>query len=141
MAGRPVSRANVDYLQEHGPTFLDDLPSNPTHKQRKKFDIQKLKLGAGGRCITYLPEHDYREVLRTFIEEEPSFVEHRSYAEITRRLPKEFRGAWADISEEYGLEPETGFGRAAGEKDICPICGGKVVPEKMDDHKELAHNE
>lgn len=105
MASKPESgpgsqgRANIKYLEAHGPTAVKELPTNVSYDD-KIAGVWVFKLngagsnggartGTGGQilAVAWLPEdHTKEQVLRAFLDANPHLVEAKTRNGLVRML-------------------------------------------------------
>jgi hypothetical protein len=105
----------VDYLREHGPSTMDELPGTPSLNVSDKMrgaasfaaNVGGAGPDAGGRPTTVyylIDEHDKEDVVRKFILANPKLVEaksHRGISQIFSSQGKEWSTAASNVLDTF----------------------------------------
>jgi len=153
-----MTRANIEYLKKHGPTPFPELPYQ-LHVKDKLEGAARITLtggsgnglslgtGKGGpTSVAYLVDtHKTKEIIRAFLDENPSLVKSLPKNSLTKRFGgygHEFQEAARDVLSEYDTkevdmkrntsqnQPERG--PRAKYDPTCPDCGGLYEGDKCD---------
>ncbi|WP_155120587.1 hypothetical protein [Haloprofundus marisrubri] len=130
---------NITHLQEHGPVPDDELPTEvtPLHREAglRFFAVRRGRGGVtsiGGEVtrIAYLEDHDREDVLRTFLDENPSLVEAKQRRAMTQTIGQQGR-SWSKLASEvlgdyYDSVESRGPNWEEEETQECPLCGEEV---------------
>ncbi|WP_155120527.1 hypothetical protein [Haloprofundus marisrubri] len=145
MPTRPIY--NIAYLQEHGPSPENELPTTPRIRHREAgLRFFAVGRGRGGTQafngvvtkVAYLEDHDRETVLREFLDENSQLVEAINRRALTQLLGQMGR-SWSKLSsdvlddyyEDVSSRGPTGFG---GQTQDCPFCGAEVKKGGLPSH-------
>jgi rubredoxin len=126
---------NVAHLREHGPVPVADLPGRQVRPadwgtELRTFTITgspATRTGGNATKIAYLERHDREDVLRCFLDENPSIIENRRFIDFQRLLGKQGRD-WKEPSRAIREE----FWDEAGDDDSDSPGGPKEMPTEQE---------
>ena len=98
---------NVDYLREHGPSAVSELPTGITHSDKRhgaaKFSIYN-NVSSVDTVYYLMDEHEPKAVIRKFFEQNPKVVENntqRTLSELAGNHGREFKKVAGQLAGEY----------------------------------------
>lgn len=146
----PPSRV-LEYLKEHGPTSIEDLPYIPNGQSRITNGIWKFEIGPGSatrakkgslkekRAIYYLPEHAKKDVVRLWMDHNPKQVENLTEKGLKQRLSKngsQWKKPVREVMKERGLDGT--MSQNTGGQNKNTSVGGPNAPQKLIEKLGLA---
>jgi hypothetical protein len=146
----PPSRV-LQYLEEHGPTSIEDLPYNPHGESLIANGIWKFNIGpkAASRAsegslnekktIYYLPDHDEKDVVRMWMDCNAKQVENLTERGLKQRLGKngpQWKQPIREVMRERGLDGT--MSQNTGGQNKNTNTGGQNAPQKLIEELGLA---
>lgn len=144
------------YLTEHGPTPSDELPSQPTTKDKRERGVRRIKHTAlasaygvgdsgssGRRSIVYLEEHDPERVVRAVLDANPEMLNTTKQG-VTMRFGDHsaaLKAAWREISDEFDDRLKQREYAGSDTYPSCPVCGESVPSVDLPHHIAGEHGE
>lgn len=139
------------YLQNNGPSTLDELPTCPRADERHAEGIEKMIVRANSKgsswdgkqvAVYYLETETPESVVRKYLSVNPALLDNRQMflTQIFGRAGMYFKEAWLNISDEYDLEESNTGGGNAGNTN-CPFCDKEIFNSNLPDHIVKEHSD
>lgn len=138
-----MATQNVEYLREHGPVPVSELPQSTSPSDKidglSTFRVRGAPASSTGNKIGGMPadiaylvdDHDEYEVLETWIEANPKAVETKTRRGLRRILRRHGR-SWHDAVDELLPSQQKGNIGAVGDTGAeCPLCGDELAASHM----------
>ena len=131
-----MATLNVEFLRRNGPATREELPGDIWTGNRQeglgKFTVNGFgpaKANAPVKAVYHLPDHDKREVVRTFIEVNRSIVEgtnKRAFHRAVGHHGRAWREAVRAVSSDYFDTPSVPRNVDPRSEGKCPLCGEEI---------------
>lgn len=147
-----MTSKNVEYLREHGPTAVKDLPYRVTPEAKRQgvwvFQVrgtspQNSGVNAGQQLnVAYLrDQHSKERVIASWLAVNADGLEDCSRKQIRYMLRRQGK-SWHDAIDAV-IPADGSSGRGGGERYAeCPICHRRVTAtHKIPEHVAVAHGD
>lgn len=133
-----IMRQNVEFLRQEGPSTVEEMPGRWVNVQDRADGVRRIALrkhssGEGGgrgqqTYVYYLEDHDLRDVVRKYLEENPGLLEQQTKQGLSRMFgdhSNDIQDAWRAIGWEYDVEISGGAGTGKQDPGPCSLCGAE----------------